>query len=166
MSKDVSNYVIGVLQQDKSRVDKELLLTAMFLVEKWKKNMISGPDEKLTELLEKEEFDPEAMEYLRQLLVEFASTTDSLELLQSTITTLNVFQDKRHIPLYQTWLFNHAKKLTMHNAIMSSILFGLEKIGEDVIKLNRKSWSAADMEVNLGYARSYLKDKLGLSVPY
>ncbi len=50
MTQDVSNYVISVLQ-DKSRVDKELLLTAMFLVEKWKKNLVSGPDEKLKELL-------------------------------------------------------------------------------------------------------------------
>lgn len=56
MAKEVSNYVISALQ-DKSRVDKELLLTAMFLVEKWKKNLISGPDEKLKELLAKEDID-------------------------------------------------------------------------------------------------------------
>lgn len=163
MAQDVTNYVLSLLQ-DKSRVDQDLLLTTRFLLETWKKNMISGPDEELKILLEKEDVNPDAMEDIRQSLIAFASTTDARELFQATITVLNIFEDKRHIPLYQAWLYSHTKRLLMHNAIMNSLLLGLNDTRENVIKSD--SWSITEIEKNIDYARTYLKEELGLIAPY
>jgi len=163
MSHTVANYVCSHLE-DIEQVTPEVLLTTRFLIEKWKMGMLSGPNEELAKSLEEEEFSSETMEHIRVLLVQFASSTSSIRLFQQAIWVLSLYGDKRHIPLFQTWLLRETESLLNHNSAMWSLLLALRDAGEEI--LDRQSLGLADVEDNLDDARGYLARSLGIRVPW
>lgn len=157
-----SSYVIGALSDD-AQVNEEVLLTAAFLLEKWKKDQICGPDQQLAELLEREEFDSDAMERIRQLLIRFASHTGSIQLFAQAVGVIALFEDKRDIPLFQSWLLKHADGLIRQNSAVWALFLALNNRGEGISQ--RRSLSESDMDANLADIRKYLAAAFGVMLP-
>ena len=163
MSQPVTNYVLSALEDDAS-VDREVLLTALFLVEKWKKNLICGPDEELADLLEKETFDDDSMELIRQQLIGFAGRTESPQHFAGAVGVLSLYHDERDTPLFQAWLLEKSDLLLMQNLAVWSLFNALQTRGEKITE--RRSLSTSGIDENLADIRSYLDAVYGIKLPW
>jgi hypothetical protein len=145
-------------------VTAQVLLTALFYVEKSRGLPASGADDDLLKRLEAEEFSPETTDLLKQYLISFAATTQDGELFASCIGVLQAFHDPKLHPLLTGWLDGHLRALLRYSGNVHSLIHALERTGASIP--HRQSGGVTSVESNIETARDYLGVTLGTHYPW
>ncbi len=154
----VGNYLIITLA-DHAAVNSEVLLTAMFYIEKSLDLPVDGADDHLAELLEKESFSEEISCSIKGYLINFAAETKNLRLFQQAVGVLSLFNDPKLQSLFNTWLDRQLRHLLDENAAVRALLLALER---SCAPIRIPSCGIGDVETHIDLARKYLNEQLGV----
>lgn len=134
-------------------VTDDTLFNTYYLIKKWKTGKSRHPDPELNRILTEDEITDERMEFVKQSMIDFASSTESIKLFRDTVELLISFKDPSLSPLYKGWLNKYFRTSLLHGSTVNTLLKALESSGESV---REEGQDPNDWSLNLDAARVYL----------
>lgn len=94
------------------------------------------------------------VDYIKEILLEIISTSQSDELVGGAIETLSLFSDPKHAPILRQKLELYLKKILRANHPFTACIHALDNCGENL--KHGTSFGIDEVEKNLQIARDYL----------